>query len=112
MRRITGTTALLIGLLALVTWTGVAAQQSASPYIKASGKAYGNADAITQDSLRTHQYFLSADQLEGRNTPSRGYDTAALYIASHLREWGLKPARTVSPAARRRAVSGEMVGPS
>ena len=23
--------------------------------------------------------------------PSRGYDTAALYVASHLAEWGLKP---------------------
>ncbi len=26
--------------------------------------------------------------------PSRGYDTAALYIASHLKEWGLKPVTT------------------
>jgi Zn-dependent M28 family amino/carboxypeptidase len=72
-------------------WTGVAAQQAKSPYIKASGAAYGNADAITQDELKTYEYFLSADQLEGRNLPSRGYDTAALYIASHLKEWGLKP---------------------
>ena len=98
MRRITGTTSLLIGLLALVMWTGVAAQQSASPYIKASGKAYGNVDAITQDELKTYEYFLSADQLEGRNLPSRGYDTAALYIASHMKEWGLTPARAVAPA--------------
>jgi Zn-dependent M28 family amino/carboxypeptidase len=98
MRRITGTTSLLIGLLSLLTWTGVAAQQSKSPYIKASGAAYGNADAITQDELKTYEYFLSSDQLEGRNLPSRGYDTAALYIASHLKEWGLTPARSVTPA--------------
>ena len=98
MRRITGTTSLLIGLLALVMWTGVAAQQAKSPYIKASGKAYGNADAITQDELKTYEYFLSSDQLEGRNLPSRGYDTAALYIASHMKEWGLTPARSVTPA--------------
>ncbi len=97
MRRITGTTSLLIGLLALVLWTGVAAQQSASPYIKASGKAYGNVDAITQDELKTYEYFLSSDQLEGRNLPSRGFDTAALYIASHMKEWGLTPARAVAP---------------
>ena len=98
MRRITGTTSLLVGLVALVMWTGVAAQQTASPYIKASGKAYGNADSITQDALRAYQYFLSADQLEGRNVPSRGYDTAALFIASYLKEWGLTPARTVAAA--------------
>ena len=70
----------------------------ASPYIKASGKAYGNVDAITQDELKTYEYFLSSDQLEGRNLPSRGYDTAALYIASHMKEWGLTPARAVAPA--------------
>jgi hypothetical protein len=33
MRRLAGTTSLLIGLLALVMWTGVAAQQAKSPYI-------------------------------------------------------------------------------
>jgi Zn-dependent M28 family amino/carboxypeptidase len=91
MRRTTGTISLLIGLLSLATWSGVAAQQTKSPYIKASGAAYGNVDAITQDELKTYEYFLSSDLLEGRNVPSRGYDTAALYIASHLKEWGLKP---------------------
>ena len=98
MRRITGTTSLLIGAICLLTWTGVSAQQAKSPYTKTSGKAFGNADAITQDELKTYEYFLSSDLLEGRNLPSRGYDTAALYIASHLKEWGLTPARTVAPA--------------
>jgi Zn-dependent M28 family amino/carboxypeptidase len=89
MRRITGTTSLLIGALSLTMWTVVAAQQTKSPYTRASGAAFGNVDAITQDELRAWEYFLSADQLEGRNVPSRGYDTAALYIASHLKQWGL-----------------------
>ncbi|MBS1856035.1 MAG: M28 family peptidase [Acidobacteria bacterium] len=53
--------------------------------------SYGNADAITQDELKAYLYFLASDQLEGRNLPSRGYDIAALYVASHLAEWGLKP---------------------
>ncbi|MDE3168154.1 MAG: hypothetical protein KGN36_20295, partial [Acidobacteriota bacterium] len=52
---------------------------------------YGNSDAITQDELKAYLYFLASDQLEGRNLPSRGYDIAALYVASHLAEWGLKP---------------------
>jgi Zn-dependent M28 family amino/carboxypeptidase len=58
---------------------------------QSKGKGYGNVDAITQDELKVYDYFLAADQLEGRNVPSRGYDTAALYIASHLKEWRLKP---------------------
>jgi hypothetical protein len=57
----------------------------------AAPPGYGNADAITQEELKAYEYFLASDQLEGRNIPSRGYDTAALYIASHLAEWGLKP---------------------
>src|SRR5690348_12084115 len=66
------------------------------PAKNAAGKArvsakYGNADSITQDELRIYDYFLASDQLEGRNFPSRGYDTAALYVASHLAEWGLQP---------------------
>lgn len=80
MRRIMGTSALLGALL--LTLVVYAAPQS---------RGYGNADAITGDELKVYDYFLASDQLEGRNVPSRGYDTAALYIASHLREWGLKP---------------------
>ncbi|HUI56342.1 MAG TPA: M28 family peptidase, partial [Bryobacteraceae bacterium] len=53
--------------------------------------SYGNADAISEDELKVYDYFLASDQLEGRYFPSRGYDTGALYVASHLAEWGLKP---------------------
>lgn len=52
---------------------------------------YGNSDAITEQEMKIYDYFLASDQLEGRNLPSRGFDTAALYVASHLAEWGLKP---------------------
>jgi Zn-dependent M28 family amino/carboxypeptidase len=116
MRRITATSALLLPLLTASVWLATPSAQQApairaaatparpaaaaaapatvparSPYVRASGAAYGNADAITQDELKVYDYFLASDQLEGRNLPSRGYDIAALYIASHLKEWGLKP---------------------
>ncbi len=58
--------------------------------------AFGNADSITQDELKTFLYFLASDQLEGRNLPSRGFDIAALYVASHLAEWGLRPGGSAS----------------
>src|SRR6185437_12500694 len=57
---------------------------------------YGNADSINEEELKIYDYFLASDQLEGRNLPSRGYDTAALYVASHLAEWGLKPGGSTS----------------
>ena len=84
----------ILGSIAAICLAGVA--HSAAPKPKA-GKAapapspHGNADAISQDELKIYLYFLASDQLEGRNLPSRGYDTAALYVASHLAEWGLKP---------------------
>ncbi|MGA7237023.1 MAG: hypothetical protein WBY44_15155, partial [Bryobacteraceae bacterium] len=63
----------------------------AAAKMAAAVNGYGNADAITGDELKVYDYFLASDELEGRNFPSRGYDTAALYVASHLAEWGLKP---------------------
>jgi Zn-dependent M28 family amino/carboxypeptidase len=83
MRRLTGAAALPIALLFALTFVAAAPQQS--------GGGYGNAGSITADELSTYLHFLASDQLEGRNTPSRGYDTASLYIASHLRQWGVKP---------------------
>jgi hypothetical protein len=77
--------------------TDRASAQSKKPAAKAApAPSYGNADSITEDELKVYDYFLASDQLEGRNFPSRGYDTAALYVASHLAEWGLKPGGSTS----------------
>jgi Peptidase family M28 len=85
-----------IVLPALAALVIVGAAHSASPKPKptkaaASLSPHGNADAISEDELKIYLYFLASDELEGRNLPSRGFDTAALYVASHLAEWGLKP---------------------
>jgi hypothetical protein len=48
-------------------------------------------DAIRADSLRGHLSFLASDLLEGRDTPSRGLDLAAEYIAAQFRRAGLEP---------------------
>ncbi len=63
---------------------------------KVTPARFGNADSISEDELKIYLYFLASDGLEGRNLPSRGYDTAALYVASHLAEWGLKPGGSTS----------------
>jgi hypothetical protein len=73
-----------------------AAQNSGRGVKTAPIPLHGNADAIGEDELKAYLYFLASDQLEGRNFPSRGYDTAALYVASHLAEWGVKPGGSIS----------------
>src|SRR5260370_12331945 len=48
-------------------------------------------DRIRPNSLRGDLSFIASDLLEGSNTPSRGLDIAAEYIAAHLRPAVLDP---------------------
>jgi hypothetical protein len=94
MSRYVKNLALLGALLLIPGWITPAPQQTkakSSRDSKAGPASFGNTEAITEDELKVYEYFLASDQMEGRNLPSRGYDAAALYIASHLKEWGVKP---------------------
>jgi hypothetical protein len=48
-------------------------------------------DRISSDSLKGHLSFLASDLLEGRDSPSKGLDLAAEYIAAQFRRAGLEP---------------------
>jgi Peptidase family M28 len=48
-------------------------------------------DRISSDSLKGHLSFIASDLLEGRDTPSKGLDLAAEYIAAQFRRAGLEP---------------------
>jgi Peptidase family M28 len=50
------------------------------------------ADQITAAQLKDYLYFVASDEMEGRDTPSRGLDTTAKFLATNLSRWGLKPA--------------------
>ncbi len=52
-------------------------------------------ERITPASLAGHVSFLASDALEGRDTPSKGLEVAAEYIASRFRAAGLEPAGDV-----------------
>src|SRR5580704_7974225 len=95
MRRILISTSLLALSLTLFVTVRAAdtppSKAKPAKVVATAAVGYGNADSITQEEMKIYLYFLASDQLEGRNLPSRGYDTAALYVASHLAEWGLKP---------------------
>ena len=47
---------------------------------------------VSANSLRGHLSFIASDLLEGRDSPSRGLDIAAEYIAAQFRRAGLEPA--------------------
>lgn len=48
-------------------------------------------DQLAADRLRAHVQFLASDELEGRDTGSRGHAIAAQYVASQFTALGLKP---------------------
>src|SRR2546422_5866979 len=50
------------------------------------------ADLITAAQLKDYLSFIASDEMEGRDTPSRGLDTTAKFIAMNLERWGFKPA--------------------
>jgi len=49
------------------------------------------ADNITSAQIRDYLTFIASDVFEGRDTPSRGLDTAAQFLAMSVSRWGLKP---------------------
>ncbi len=64
------------------------ARRAAAP---ASSSSVG-ANLITRNQLRAYLTFIADDALEGRDTPSRGLDIAARFLAANLARLGLKPA--------------------
>jgi Zn-dependent M28 family amino/carboxypeptidase len=84
----------LILLVALTTPLPAVYAQSAtsvtSAFVPASARE--TAEKITAAQLRDYLYFVASDEMEGRDTPSRGLDTVAKFLAMNLSRWGLKPA--------------------
>ena len=67
---------------------GAATLLAASPALAQDMGTDRHADP---DAVRAHVEFLADDLLEGRDAGSRGYDMAALYVASRFRAMGLEP---------------------
>ena len=81
-------------LALLLTSAGIAPSRAQDPVAKPAPLAADRRaalDRISADSLQGHLSFLASDLLEGRETPSRGLDLAAEYIASQYRRAGLEP---------------------
>lgn len=82
-------TALLFARLAAVPLSLMLAAAAPSPSVDRVKSEQAAADRI-----RGHVQFLASDELEGRDTGSRGYAVAAAYVAAQFASLGLKPGGT------------------
>src|SRR5688572_27396717 len=83
---------LVLFILSGAPQAGFAQKTKTNKAAATTAPTFGNTDAITAQQLKNYLEFIASDELEGRDTPSRGLDIAAMYIADHLRSWGIKPA--------------------
>jgi hypothetical protein len=82
---------ILIALVAAASAQSFVAGQQRAESFAITPDMRAALDHISADSLRGHLSFIASDLLEGRNTPSRGLDVAAEYIAAQFRRAGLEP---------------------
>jgi Zn-dependent M28 family amino/carboxypeptidase len=59
---------------------------------KANSQARKAAEGVSAAQLKDYLYFIASDEMEGRDTPSRGLNTTAKFIATQLSRWAVKPA--------------------
>lgn len=89
-------TALVLASVLVTTFPATYAQRAAdkskSKKPAVASTAQRGVDTIAAAQLRDYLTFIASDEMEGRDTPSRGLDTTAKFLAVNLARWGFKPA--------------------
>jgi hypothetical protein len=87
-------TALVLASLLVTTFPATYAQRAADKSNKAAAAVttQRGVDTISANQIKDYLTFIASDEMEGRDTPSRGLDTTAKFLALNLARWGLKPA--------------------
>lgn len=70
------------------------------------------AEGVTAKQLSDYLYFVASDEMEGRDTPSRGLDTVAKFIGMNLSKWGFKPAGDNGTYYQKIALRRDQIVPS
>src|SRR5690349_4886782 len=85
---------IVLTAVSLAVPTGLAQRRATRPARtkNATVLAARGLDEITAAQLRNYLTFIASDEMEGRDTPSRGLDTTAKFIAMNLNRGGFKPA--------------------
>jgi hypothetical protein len=87
-------TVFLLSCALLTSQPSAHAQRKQTKAKAAAVSPFGNVEAIAAAQLKDYLYFVASDETEGRDTPSRGLDLTAKFIAMNLSRWGVKPAGT------------------
>ncbi len=69
-------------------------------------------DGVTASQLSDYLHFVASDEMEGRDTPSRGLDTVAKFMALNLKRWGFKPAGDNGTFFQKIAIKSEATDPA
>src|SRR5215510_12629514 len=89
-------TSLVLASLLVTTLPATHAQRAAHKSTKKAAAPVvitkRGVDTIAADQLRDDLTFIASDEMEGRDTPSRGLNTTAKFLAMNLTLWGFKPA--------------------
>lgn len=70
----------------------LAQRKSSAKAVPASLASQRGVNTINAAELKDYLSFIASDEMEGRDTPSRGLDTTAKFLAMNLSRWGFKPA--------------------
>lgn len=94
MRKLKLYSLIILLALSLLLPTTIAQRKDSKPKATPAAKliAARGVDTISAAQLREYLSFIASDEMEGRDTPSRGLDTTAKFIAMNLTRWGFKPA--------------------
>lgn len=80
--------------------------------VKISAAERKAAEGVTAKQLSDYLYFVASDEMEGRDTPSRGLDTTAKFIGMNLSRWGFKPAGDNGSFYQKIAIRSEATDPA
>ncbi|CAN5631387.1 hypothetical protein BH20ACI4_BH20ACI4_13560 [soil metagenome] len=100
----------LIVLLLVLTFL-LPSSAFAQTAVKITAKEKKMAEAITAEQLKNYLYFVASDEMEGRDTPSRGLDLTAQFMALMLKRWNFKPAGDDGTFYQKIALSRDAVIP-
>ncbi len=87
-------TALVLASLLVTTFPATYAQRATNKTKKSakSVTTQRGVDTISANQIRDYLTFIASDEMEGRDTPSRGLNLTAKFLAMNLTRWGFKPA--------------------
>ncbi len=83
-----------------------------APVVRLTSAERKVADGVTAKQISEYLHFVASDEMEGRDTPSRGLDLTAKFIAMNLSRWGFKPAGDNGTFFQKIALHSEVVDPA